>query len=214
MQGNKLIVFDWGGVVECHSGADRTAAQSWITVMHRLGASDSDEVILKRVTDACALFSINTVDCPKMAGSFVKYLCAESGVAYPGFSSFSELYKEEFIKTGYYNNIVNYIHSLRGRCRLGVLSNLTMLDRDRIDYQMDLSVFEHVWLSFELGLEKPDPEIFLQVETCASPQDILFIDDTYENTAAAAAHGWNVHLVQEGDLIGICAAVERFLASY
>ena len=51
--------------------------------------------------------------------------------------------------------------------------------------------FGHVFLSQELHLQKPDPEIFkTAVRTLnANPGEMIFIDDNAENTAAAAACG-------------------------
>ena len=51
--------------------------------------------------------------------------------------------------------------------------------------------FGHVFLSQELHLQKPDPEIFrTAIRTLnANPSETIFIDDNAENTAAAAACG-------------------------
>ena len=51
--------------------------------------------------------------------------------------------------------------------------------------------FEHMFLSYELGLEKPQPEIFKAVVKgigCA-PEDILFFDDAEANCEAARQCG-------------------------
>jgi putative hydrolase of the HAD superfamily len=51
--------------------------------------------------------------------------------------------------------------------------------------------FDHVFLSYELGLEKPQPEIFQAVVNgigCA-PNDILFFDDAEANCEAARQCG-------------------------
>lgn len=51
--------------------------------------------------------------------------------------------------------------------------------------------FGHVFLSQELHLQKPDPEIFkAAIRTLnANPYETIFIDDNAENTAAASACG-------------------------
>ena len=51
--------------------------------------------------------------------------------------------------------------------------------------------FDHVFLSQELHLQKPDPEIFKTAirSLNANPTETIFIDDNAENTAAAAACG-------------------------
>lgn len=51
--------------------------------------------------------------------------------------------------------------------------------------------FDKIFLSQDLHLQKPDPEIFKAAirELGASPDEIIFIDDSPVNTAAAAACG-------------------------
>ena len=51
--------------------------------------------------------------------------------------------------------------------------------------------FDHIFLSQELHLQKPDPEIFRTAIRMlnANPNETIFIDDNADNTAAAAACG-------------------------
>ncbi|AKJ65496.1 HAD family hydrolase [Kiritimatiella glycovorans] len=55
--------------------------------------------------------------------------------------------------------------------------------------------FEHIFLSYELGMTKPDPAIFRHVARRAAidPGVSLFIDDDVRNTIAAAKEGFRVH---------------------
>ena len=62
--------------------------------------------------------------------------------------------------------------------------------------------FDAFYLSQELNLRKPDPEIYEYVleKHDLDPGETLFIDDTTENTEAAAKlgiHTWNIDPVQE-----------------
>jgi putative hydrolase of the HAD superfamily len=62
--------------------------------------------------------------------------------------------------------------------------------------------FEKVYFSFELGMRKPESEIFNYIikKHELSPKRTLFIDDNGENTAAAAAVGlqvWNLQVGKE-----------------
>lgn len=55
--------------------------------------------------------------------------------------------------------------------------------------------FQNVFLSQKMHLEKPDPQLFREVERIAGlkPSDTLFIDDLEENCQAAKATvGWHV----------------------
>jgi FMN phosphatase YigB (HAD superfamily) len=53
----------------------------------------------------------------------------------------------------------------------------------------------HIVVSGEVGLMKPDPRIFaLTAERAGfAPSELLFVDDSATNTAAAAACGYDVH---------------------
>jgi 2-haloacid dehalogenase len=61
-----------------------------------------------------------------------------------------------------------------------------------------LNEFDHAFVSARMGVIKPDPEIYRQVEmaTGLAPGHLLFTDDKPENIAAAAARDWQVHLFE------------------
>ncbi len=56
--------------------------------------------------------------------------------------------------------------------------------------------FEKVFLSYEMHLLKPSPEIYQRMiaESGIRPEETLFIDDSESNIAAAAELGFNVYL--------------------
>ena len=58
---------------------------------------------------------------------------------------------------------------------------------------------QHIVVSAEVGLMKPDPRIFaLAAERAGlAPAELLFIDDSRRNTDAAAALGFDVHLFDD-----------------
>ncbi|MDX1544752.1 MAG: HAD family phosphatase [Christiangramia sp.] len=62
--------------------------------------------------------------------------------------------------------------------------------------------FDAFYLSHEIGMRKPDPEIFEFVldEHDLKPENCLFIDDTAEHTGTAARlgfHTWNIEPTRE-----------------
>ena len=59
-----------------------------------------------------------------------------------------------------------------------------------------LTEFDREYVSGHLQVIKPDPAIYEALERdCAIPPEaLIFTDDRPENTAAAAARGWQVHL--------------------
>ena len=69
-------------------------------------------------------------------------------------------------------------------------------------YQRFYTSFEKVYFSFEMGLRKPQPEIYTQLltENNLTASETLFVDDKKENTDAAEQLGiqvWNLQVGQE-----------------
>lgn len=93
--------------------------------------------------------------------------------------------------------------------RLFLLSNTNDIHIEFVKEQMGMekfnrfkNVFEVFYLSYEMGMRKPDTEIFEfvlnDVDLIAS--ETLFVDDTQENTDAAARLGiktWNLQVGKE-----------------
>lgn len=96
-----------------------------------------------------------------------------------------------------------------GRYRLLLLSNTNELHMEEVRRQMGQeryhrfrNAFEVFYLSYEMGMRKPDSEIFEYVlgENGLSPTETIFVDDLAENTRAAARLGiqvWNLQLGKE-----------------
>lgn len=98
--------------------------------------------------------------------------------------------------------------------RLFLLSNTNALHIDHVkktmgagNFEFFKNHFEGFYLSHEIKLRKPDPAIYTYVlkKNKLAPSDSLFIDDTEENTTAAAALGiqtWHLRVGQE-DIIDL-----------
>jgi putative hydrolase of the HAD superfamily len=91
------------------------------------------------------------------------------------------------------------LHRLQSQYRVACLTNTNELHWSR---RRELGLlFDHVFLSHELGLVKPDAEIFeyviqhLEVE----PHRIAFFDDSLQNVEVAARIGIQAHHV-----VGLC----------
>src|SRR4030043_2452117 len=89
-------------------------------------------------------------------------------------------------------DVSELIRSLKGKKRLGLLSNTNPL---HFEYALStfpiLNLFDKWILSHEVGFKKPAVEIFLKAMEWASapPMGILFIDDIREHVEVAAAPG-------------------------
>lgn len=106
--------------------------------------------------------------------------------------------REDFIKKWWSGDRMDYellefINGLRPALRTGVLSNAWLGTRTNIDKHwggLD-KYFDVVVYSAEVGLRKPDPQIFslLLNKLDAKPEETIFVDDFSENINAAQALG-------------------------
>ncbi len=98
------------------------------------------------------------------------------------------------------------MRSLKGRYRLVMVSNVDVLRFGFIRQRFpELMIFDDYVLSYELGMMKPDPEIYrvALAKAGAPPAECVFIDDMEENVEGAAALGIPAVLYRpETDLVG------------
>jgi epoxide hydrolase-like predicted phosphatase len=91
---------------------------------------------------------------------------------------------------------------LKQRYQLLLLSNTNELHYEQFRQQFadTLSHFDHLIVSHEVGLRKPDPRLYQYVEQIAGSrgQEILFIDDLPGNIAGAQTLGWRTLLYPRG----------------
>ncbi|WP_369149194.1 HAD family hydrolase [Streptomyces sp. R44] len=96
--------------------------------------------------------------------------------------------------------LIDHVRELRGRCRLGILSNSFVGARERETalYRFD-ELVERIVYSHEIGIEKPDRRAFEAACTSLDvrPENCLFIDDVAVNVEAARAAGMQAHLFED-----------------
>lgn len=80
---------------------------------------------------------------------------------------------------------------------LGVLSNIGWDIRPAFDRAGILSLFDTVVLSFEEGLAKPDPALFLRAceRLATPPARVLYVGDDHFNDGAAVLAGLSAYLL-------------------
>jgi putative hydrolase of the HAD superfamily len=105
------------------------------------------------------------------------------------FEAFVPIWNEIFVED---REVSEIIRSLKGKWRLGLLSNTDSLHFNYIVSTFPIvSVLEKWILSYEVGFKKPDAQIFQKAMEWASvePEKILFIDDTKGHVEAAISLG-------------------------
>lgn len=204
----KIVIFDWGGVIESHREG-KYSLNTAITNFIKYFNNDVDENgLIEKYFDVCT----NKIEQGNKDYNWfekIKYNfnleCTEE--------EFYKFYEEEFNRIEYYKEVVEYAHSLKNKCKIGILSNLGSVDKQRLDKQVDLSKFDYVWLSFELKCSKPNEKVYKIVEEDCKiePNNILFIDDFKENLKPAQARGWNTCNACGYELEKIQKSVSEFL---
>ncbi|MCR6488038.1 HAD-IA family hydrolase [Amycolatopsis sp. OK19-0408] len=120
-------------------------------------------------------------------------LIAKHGYTRP-YADFEEAWLTPY--SGPMPGMAELVGPLAERCRLVLLSNVDAYCwRVVRAMQPELGRFDEVLLSCDLGLAKPDPEIFRRASLAAGapPERCLFVDDTLVNVEAAAALGFRTH---------------------
>lgn len=94
---------------------------------------------------------------------------------------------------------LNYLRGVRPACKVCLISNAWSGLRAWITKQGFADAFDHMVVSAEVGLMKPDPRIYRLAleELSASPAESVFIDDVLANVAAARLVGMaGIHFTQ------------------
>ena len=104
---------------------------------------------------------------------------------------------------------LEFLQKLSKKYRLFLLSNTDSIHIDTFEQENGISFssdfyqcFERVYFSYEIGMRKPDAEIFnfLLKKYDLSEKRTLFVDDKKENTDAALSlgmHVWNLQVGKE-----------------
>ncbi len=92
------------------------------------------------------------------------------------------------------NKLVEFIRDLKGEYNTALLSNAwDDLRPLLVNFWKIAGIFDHIFISAELKLAKPDPRIYQHVinELGLDPAALIFVDDFIENVEAARDAGIN-----------------------
>ncbi|WP_291118264.1 HAD family hydrolase [Flavobacterium sp. UBA6135] len=104
---------------------------------------------------------------------------------------------------------LEFLQNLKGKYRLFLLSNTDAIHIDKFEHKVGISFardfyqcFEKVYFSFEIGMRKPNEDIFNFVihKQGLQPNKTLFVDDRKDNTDTAEKLGmvvWNLNPNEE-----------------
>lgn len=81
------------------------------------------------------------------------------------------------------HELLEFLRSLRGKCKTGLISNAWSDLRDYIVREKFDDAFDHMTISAEVCVAKPEAEIYqIALEQAGvSPNEAVFVDDFYVN---------------------------------
>jgi putative hydrolase of the HAD superfamily len=100
--------------------------------------------------------------------------------------------------TGLYQGALEMVSAVRRQAVVGCLSNTNSLHWDAMEAWGLGTAFDHTFLSYRIGLVKPDRELFEHVagELGVPTGEVAFLDDNAINVERASALGFDSHRVQ------------------
>jgi len=109
---------------------------------------------------------------------------------------------------------ISWLQEIRNKYKVYLFSNTNKIHYDafmadftkQTGFEDFNSYFIKAYYSHEMGLRKPYPESFLHIlnEQNLTPQETLFIDDTFKNVEGAKAVGLHtIHLVQPNTVLDL-----------
>lgn len=115
------------------------------------------------------------------------------------------------ILIGYRIASIQWLIENQNKYRIFLLSNTNLIHYQCFSKEFEVifpnlslkNIFEKAFFSFEIGMRKPDAEIFKHVLETAdlSPEETLFIDDTYDHIETAKSLGILCHHLLEHERI-------------
>ncbi len=185
------ILFDFGDIfVNLEKEASKKAFE-------KLGLYNSNTELLEKNE----LFEKGKISENEFLTTFLKYLptstIEEVKAAWNVVIGEFPLYRLEFLQL------------LSQKYRLFLLTNTDEIHIAHFEESVGMSFytdfyrcFEKVFYSYEMGMRKPQPEIYKAIlnQYDLKPQNVLFVDDKKENTDAASElgiHVWNLQVGNE-----------------
>lgn len=207
----KIVIFDWGGVIE-NNDPSYSMNKAIINIMRKYNCPLTDDEILNICTNGSKFFKTFISNDEEITKEWFNEVKGKLRITCE-----YEEYKKDYYEFGknvpFYKDVVDFAHSLKEKCCIAMFSSLVKLDKERIDEQVNLSLFDYVFLTYEIGYDKPNYKAFKYIEDKIkiSPENILFIDDTEINIQEANKRGWKTCKAKGYELEKIERCVNDFL---
>lgn len=211
----KIIIFDWGGVILKEYPEHYCDQDAIKETIKKFNSTLSDDISYQIYLDT--LLDENNQIISIFNDYENKYRWYQRIKEKANFNTTYEEFVEEFTnnytKINKYEDVVNYIYSLKDKVDLALFSDLIFVCFSALKKHIDLNVFNKVFLSYKEGYVKSNIEAFINVEKKlnVTGENILFIDNNIINIENAKKRGWNTCHAYGYELDKIKATVDEFL---
>ena len=211
----KIILFDWGGVIlKQHPNhySDRDAIVDTLKKFNnKLSYEEAFDAYLKTIRDKdWRIIAVLNDD----ASRYDWYQrINEKANLNTSYEEFVEEMINNYKKTDKYDKVVDFIYTLKDKAKLYLFSDLIFVCYPALAKQIDLKIFDQVFLSYEEGYIKTELEAFINVDNKLDRQgrEVLFIDDYSANIENAKKVGWNTCQTTGDNVEQIIEVVNKFL---
>ena len=105
-----------------------------------------------------------------------------------------------------HHEVIERVHELRREgYRTAMLTNCFREFRPQLERDIDMTAFDVVIDSSEVGCRKPEPEVYRVTadRLGVAPEQILYLDDFEANLVGAREAGWRtIHVTDRGGILG------------
>ena len=212
---NKIVIFDWGGVIlkeypehYCDQDAIKETIKKFNT---DLTDDEAYDIYLETLKDEHGKI-ISIYDDYENKYKWYERI-KNKGNLDVEYDEFVSIFINNYKKIDKYEEVVDYIYSLKGKTPLALFSDLIFVCFNALEKHINLNTFDKVFLSYKEGYVKSDINAFINVENKLNikPENILFIDNNKNNIENAKKRGWNTCNSYGYDLDKIKTSVESFL---
>ena len=195
----KTVIFDFGGVLV---RTEDPEPRRLLAEEHGMAYNELANLVYGSDTSILATRGEITADEHKKA------VMDSLGLPHDSFQEFGdEFWRGDLLDT----HLIQFIDGLKEHYTTALLSNAWDDLRPLLSSLWDIEkVFDHIFISAEMGMAKPDPIIYQEVRKRLNqdPSELIFVDDFIENVLAARESGWHAIHFQSPE----CALTE--LAEY
>lgn len=215
---DKLVIFDWGGVIDSHNEEDYTFKDAWKKILTRMGLKEVPDNYMDKLYK-CKNSSIGKHIWKSYSEADLKLYVSRILNTFDidendfSFMKFMNIYSQEMTKCKYFKEILDLANHIKTKCEIGIMSNLSQLDEVRLFSQINSIKFDYVWLSYKMGNVKPEEEIYEKVlKNCQKKvKNILIIDDGLANIEKAKELGFITCYASGNEYNKIKNAINNFL---